>query len=114
MVDIFNLFNYVFSQVELQIDWSQTQSTDSPLPWVSLLFQMYTEYKEDGLKEQRHTCNTVLLQALLPNQDHDLGLEEHAPKHRKTEKYPNRIKREWVKNMYYSIFCTVALVLFST
>lgn len=59
--------------------------TDSPLPWASLLFQMYTEYKVDGLREQRHIYNTVLLQALLPSQDRDLGQEEHGPAHRKIE-----------------------------
>ena len=42
---------------------------------------MYTEYKVDGLREQRHICNHVLLQALLPSQDRDLGQEEHGPVH---------------------------------
>lgn len=83
--NFFNLFNYIFSQVELQIGWSQTDYRQS-LPWASLLFQMYTEYKVDALRERRHIYRIVLLQALLPSQDHDLGQEEHGPAHWKIEK----------------------------
>lgn len=76
---------------------------------------MYTEYKVDGLRERRHIYNTVLLQALLPSQDRDLGQEEHGPAHRKIEycQKKNRWNKwNWVKKhvlfnffvQYYSTF----------